>query len=239
MWLSLAFIAALIVFSIYAAFIGAERAQTFFNSLPLQIFWLVLLLAFIASLIIHRPLLKKKSLLLIHVGCLLILLGSIVASETGHGILGRVLGINKIRAGKMIIHEGKCSNLVVNKEHHLVKLPFDLRLDDFRIEYYKQQFDSDLTMGNRHSIRDFISDLKVIDNGKVVAAKSIEVNKPLCYGGYCFYQSSYDHEKESFTILSVKSNSGIGLVFSGYIFLMIGVVWRLWFRAIPKLRANN
>jgi hypothetical protein len=77
-------------------------------------------------------------------------------------------------------------------------------------------------------IRDYFSDVVVIEEGKEILSKTIEVNHPLHYGGYHFYQHSYDSEAGKYTILSVTSDSGLYLVYSGYWMLCIGVIWQLW-----------
>ena len=80
----------------------------------------------------------------------------------------------------------------------------------------------------------YISDLKVIVDGKVAAEKSIEVNKPLHYGGYHFYQSSYDDKEGLYTVLSVTSDTGLYLVYAGYLMLSVGVFWHFWLRKAFK-----
>ena len=62
------------------------------------------------------------------------------------------------------------------------------------------------------TIRDYISEVEVIKDGKVVAEKSIEVNHPLHFGGYHFYQSSYDADAHTYTVLSVFPDTGLNLV---------------------------
>ena len=91
------------------------------------------------------------------------------------------------------------------------------------------------TMAYDLNVRDWLSDLQVIKDGRVAAQKTIEVNKPLRYGGYHFYQSDFDHENHEFTVLSVTSDSGLYCVFTGYIFLCVGVFARFW-RAKPTKR---
>ncbi len=87
------------------------------------------------------------------------------------------------------------------------------------------------------SVRDYISDVQVIKNGIVVAEKSIEVNHPLHFGGYHFYQSSYDSRTHGLTVLSVVSDTGLALVYAGYLALGIGVFWHFWLRHIFDKRA--
>lgn len=83
----------------------------------------------------------------------------------------------------------------------------------------------------RH-IRDYISDVQVIKDGDVVAEKSIEVNHPLHFDGYHFYQSSYDIDAHKYTVLSVVSDTGLNFVYAGYVMLVIGVFWHFWVRHI-------
>jgi hypothetical protein len=82
------------------------------------------------------------------------------------------------------------------------------------------------------SVRDYISDIQVIKDGNVVAEKTIEVNHPLHFGGYHFYQSSYDTHAHRYTVLSVVSDTGLNFVYAGYLALGIGVFWHFWLRHI-------
>ncbi|MBA7703991.1 Cytochrome c biogenesis protein Ccs1 [subsurface metagenome] len=81
-------------------------------------------------------------------------------------------------------------------------------------------------------VSDYISELQIIENDKVVAEKNIEVNHPLKFGGYHFYQSSYDAEAGQYTVLEVVSDSGLNLVYAGYLMLCVGVFWQLWLRRL-------
>ena len=81
-------------------------------------------------------------------------------------------------------------------------------------------------------VRDYLSDVVVIENGKEVTSKTIEVNHPLYYGGYHFYQDSYDAKAGKYTVLSVTSDSGLYAVYGGYWLLCLGVLWQFWFRHI-------
>jgi len=89
-------------------------------------------------------------------------------------------------------------------------------------------------------IRDFISELDVVKDSKVLAEKNIEVNKPLYFAGYHFYQHSYDDEAGQYTILQVVSDTGLGLVYTGYLMLCTGVFWHFWLRHIfIKIKLKN
>lgn len=82
-------------------------------------------------------------------------------------------------------------------------------------------------------IKDYFSDLEVVKDGKVIERKTIEVNHPLYYGGYFFYQDSYDSENGQYTILQVTSDRGLIPVFLGFTFVVLGSCWHFW---IPRRR---
>lgn len=399
-WAALLLIMLLTVLSIYGAFIGAERAQGFFNSSPLAVFWAILFLALAAGFVAFRRLIRVPGLLLMHAGGILILIGGALGSEKGY----RATGNNKILKGQMQIFEGQTTNHVqtekkiplfevalgfasaldrrtmpqnlrqefvrqqaplaqdagvwVNqpggewmiadeKNQYFVRreganlrvydfvremkeLPFAIKLNDFRMEYYgtsepsylqvqtadgqvrsvpaevgreidlgsdgtakivkkyenlkitiegeKREYYDDPSPGSNPAlevqitkpdgqattqyvyslhpgfshtaggpklvyskpaaggpVRDYISELEVVDpNGTVLAKKDIEVNHPLHYGGYHFYQSSYDARAGRYTVLQVVSDTGIKIVFAGYWLLCIGVVWHMWLRHLFK-----
>jgi uncharacterized Tic20 family protein len=84
------------------------------------------------------------------------------------------------------------------------------------------------------AIKDYKSILRVVEGGKTVMTKIIEVNDPLKYKGYVFYQSSYDPEGERYTGLQVTRNPGLIVVYSGFILLCIGVVFIFYVK--PFLR---
>ena len=321
MWAALMLVILLIFLSIYGAFIGAERASNFFNSLPLAVYWPAFIVLLIIGLAAFRRLVRVPGLLLIHVGCIGILAGSMWGSEAGHKLQKRLFGIDKIRKGRMIISESERDNHVALENNNQIReLPFSIELKDFRIEYYKPQYlqvrtrqgrswripveigtefplgddfgtvtiqrtfenfkiriedgenvffddpqpgfnpalevqiespggevvtkyvferfgghthpEDKFLLSYHRTISDYVSELQIIENDKVVAEKDIEVNHPLHYGGYHFYQHSYDDQAGQYTILMVVSDTGIAVVFAGYWMLCIGVFWHLWLRHI-------
>jgi cytochrome c biogenesis protein len=67
------------------------------------------------------------------------------------------------------------------KKYGIIPLGFAVRCDDFDVEFY----------GNTDMPKSFKSLLTIIDGGKPVVSKWIEVNSPLKYKGVIFYQASY------------------------------------------------
>jgi len=80
------------------------------------------------------------------------------------------------------------------------------------------------------AVKDYKSDLAVREGDKVVAAEVIEVNHPLHYGGYHFYQ--YDQAAHEYAVLAVKSDAGLWLAWLGMLLGLAGVAWRFWLRPI-------
>jgi len=335
MWVGLLLIVALTVLSIVGAFLGTERAKELFNSPALVFFWVAITVLLTGGMLVFG----------IHAGCVLVLVGGMCGSQAGHQLLREYFGSARVPHGYMAVFEGQSENRIMTieqinmmfrdlKKHrrissddqsYLEKLPFDVRLHDFRIEYYedrgklliytqkkpigqmkalegekfdmgpelpririlrtfrnfrinikdgRRQASDDIGKGENPAIeveisqpdgktekkyiferfpnfnvlgdgqlqmryvlmpKDYFSDLEVED-GQAEMLKTIEVNKPLHYGGYYFYQSDYDHESGRYTILSVRSDTGLIVVFAGYFLLCAGVFWHFWFRNIIKGR---
>lgn len=335
MWMALLAIGLLTILSVYGAFCGAKQAKLFFNSIPLAIYWCVLALLLVIGFVEFPRLLRKPGAFMIHAGCLLVIAGSLWASQTGHLLAKRFLDIDKIPSGYMLIPEGYAENRVMNQDFHeeVGELPFSIKLNDFRLEYYEAdkdwqprlyiqtkqgqvlqlvaQADEEISLGKgqgklkilqtfgnfkilfengkrivtdagsgqqnpaveveielpdgnsytryvferfenfSHSeddnglrlsyvsqrpgmIRDYFSDVVILENGKEKISKTIEVNHPLHYKGYHFYQDSYDSKAGEYTILSVTSDSGLYAVYAGYWLLCLGVCWQFWFRHIIR-----
>ena len=88
--------------------------------------------------------------------------------------------------------------------------------------------DDELFFNYQRVISEYTSELQVIRDGRVVAEKDIQVNHPLHYGGYHFYQLDYDHQAGRYTILEVTSDSGLTSIYAGYLMLCIGLCWHFW-----------
>jgi cytochrome c biogenesis protein ResB len=328
-WLSLTVIMLLVVFSIFGAFIGSKNAGVFFNSAPLAVYWFIFLVFLLCGFLVYPRLVKKPSLMLMHIGCVLILVGGLWGSKTSQELQKKYLGRDKVAKGHMIIYEGQEENSilkVVDEKYKKVgELNFSIRLDDFRMEYYERgnvqvptvhinlagggHWDLEAAVGKEvdlgsagkikvlhvyqrlrliieeegmvaqedHEgmdnpaveieivnadgtsvkkyvyayfpdfskdvdglkleyefpqlsgmVKDYFSDLVVIKDGKEVLKKTIEVNDPLYYGGYHFYQSDYDHQNGRYTVLSLTSDTGLYAVFTGFFLLCVGVIWQFW-----------
>lgn len=108
------------------------------------------------------------SFYLTHVGLVIIIIGA----------LAGVFGFQ----GFMRLAEGETSSVVVEKKSTAPQqLDFAVRCDAFEVTYYEKT----------GTPRDYVSTLTVLEDGRDVLTKKIEVNDPLVYKGIYFYQSSY------------------------------------------------
>lgn len=87
------------------------------------------------------------------------------------------------------------------------------------------------------SIKDYKSKLRIVEDGKTVVEKTIEVNDPLKYKGYAFYQSSYDPQGGKYTGLQVTKDPGIPVVYAGFSSLCFGIIFIFYIK--PLLRRKT
>ena len=72
--------------------------------------------------------------------------------------------------------------------------------------------------------KSFKSSLEVLENGAVVASRTVMVNAPFSYRGYVFYQANYDPDDLSWSALQVVKDPGVPVVYSGFILMMAGLL---------------
>lgn len=127
----------LAVLSVVGAFLGAERARDLFRSTWLWPVWALLLAGTLASIVAFARLMKWPDLLAMHAGLVLLLAGAMLGSESAHEIAARLGGTRPIHTGYMVLPEGGQSKVVTDDRGRPIgQLPFTIRLQDFRIEYY-------------------------------------------------------------------------------------------------------
>ncbi|WP_299548799.1 cytochrome c biogenesis protein CcsA [uncultured Helicobacter sp.] len=99
-----------------------------------------------------------------------------------------------------------------------VALPFAIALKDFQLERYAGSM----------SPSSYASDLVVIDPiNNVEKPYRVYMNNVLDYGGFRFFQSSYDLDEQG-TILSVNRDPGKIPTYIGYAMLTLGLLWAMF-----------
>lgn len=121
---------------------------------------------------------SRLGVITVHISILVIFIGAIIGSALGF-------------KGSVMIREGGATKQIYLRDATNTPKPlgFEVRCDRFELEMY-----------DSGAPKEFTSDLVVIQNGKEVLSKSIEVNSPLSYGGLTFYQSSYQPEENVFVV---------------------------------------
>jgi hypothetical protein len=74
------------------------------------------------------------------------------------------------------------------------------------------------------TVRDYLSELSVVEAGRVVKTETIEVNYPLEHGGYVFYQADYRPDDPTFSGFQVVSDPGLWIVYLGLLLNALGIV---------------
>ncbi len=125
------------------------------------------------------------------------------ASSSGNRIsflarkrIAGIFGSDIVHVGLLIVVAGGViSGLTSNRQNlemregQVVSIPatdFSLRLDKFSTLYYPDG-----------SVKTWISDLTVLEGDRTVLTRSVEVNRPLHYKGFNFYQTSYGYNWDS------------------------------------------
>lgn len=106
---------------------------------------------------------------------------------------------------------------------------FSIVLDKFWIDYYENG-----------RVKDYFSTLTVIDHGKSVLKKTIQINDPLHYKGIWFYQNGDADTPHQYSELQISKDPGVNVVWLGSVLLMTGLLIsffifhrRLWISIMP------
>lgn len=201
---------------------GAEAARQIYFA-P----WFIFLLAFfganlVAAIVDRWPKTKWRiGFAITHLSLALILVGAMVTY------------VAKVE-GQLPLWEGQQSSSVLsdfgpNGPTSSFELPFEVRCDDFQMDFYP---------GTRRPSM-FRSRVTLVDAGAERQAV-IEMNKPLDYRGYRFFQSSYQIQgNREMTVLSVAKDPGQTAVFVGYYLLIAGMIVVFTTRLIQAKNARG
>jgi len=133
---------------------------------------------------------SKLGVYITHLSILIILTGALIGSLFGF-------------KGFVNIPEGETVDRIFTRQRHGMMskdLGFKVRCDDFRITYY------DVNPQER-LVKEYISTLTFLEDGREVMKKEVRVNHPLTFNGLRFYQSSYGSIPE-ITLTVENENQG-------------------------------
>lgn len=149
---------------------------------------------------------KNLSFGIVYFGIMLVLIGGVITLHFGE-------------EGFIEIKEGQRVDGYWVEDDLFRPLDFSLGLKDFSVEFYAKE---------RQEMR-FVKSYKSLVNIKkddsILKEGIIEVNKPLSFGGFGFYQYGYDEDLPNQTILQVVKDPGLYFAYAGYLVLLIGTVF--------------
>lgn len=120
-----------------------------------------------------------------HLSILIVMAGAIIGNVWGYKAYINIV-------------EGTETDIVISRSGQgEIPLGFTVRCDNFDVSYYP----------NSNRPKDYNSDLVVLENGKEILSKRIEVNDPLTYKGITFYQSSYGPAGNAFFKVKATNNA--------------------------------
>lgn len=202
---------ALVIVLAVTTFVEQARGTEFAGACVYHTPWFCILWGVLALLTVvacvRMRLWKRMSLLFLHGSFLVILAGALLTFTGG-------------QQGYVHLTEGNEIDRFVERDSRcLLPLPFTLRLDSFRITYYP----------GTDAPEDYVSHIRVSDgvSGQNPFSASVSMNRIFTYGGYRFYQSSYDPDGRG-SWLSVNHDPwGIGVTYAGYALLALSMLWVL------------
>ena len=107
------------------------------------------------------------------------------------------------------------------------ELPFSIALNNFEKEYHP----------GTNMAKSYVSEVTITDNG-VEWDSTIQMNQPLRYKGYTFYQSSFAIRPDGeFSILSVVQNKGRVFPYIASAIIFIGLLLHLILKSNERKRA--
>lgn len=120
-----------------------------------------------------------------HLSILIVMAGAIIGNIWGY------------KAYVNIVEGTSTDQVWARSGQEPIDLGFTVRCDDFDVSYYP---------GSMRP-KDYNSDLVILEDGKEILRKRIEVNDPLSYKGITFYQSSYGAAGNPFFKVKVTENA--------------------------------
>ena len=125
-------------------------------------------------------------------------------------------GAPDLQKGQVIIYREGTSRIAYTEEHKPMALPFELQLNDFKIDYYEDNV----------SPKQYTSvfSLTSITHPDEQAVLTTSVNHPAYYKGYRFYQDSYDRAEQRFSVIKVVRDPWYPVVLIGFVLLAVGSV---------------
>lgn len=146
---------------------------------------------------------RRAPILALHASLLLILAGAGLTRLTAH-------------RGRLHLREGVAASEYTDEDGGRRKLPFQVRLDRFEVDYHEGQA----------AAMDYRSTVTIKDGGGTERAV-ISMNHVCDHGGARLYQASYDDDLRGTTLAVSEDRWGTSVTYAGYALLLLSLLWTL------------
>lgn len=221
-------------FCIYCAFIGATRTGDIFESLPMTLLCVMLMVILAFRCLICLTGHQEPGFLMMCLGTLLILFGFLLGSETVFQWWSHRTG-SKLPFEGYLVLDGTEPRAALMRVTGGVPgyLPFKVSLKSFEVQLYSSPELRRIPPGTEDSkppLRYYSAEISIIENGKNVAGGKVRINRPLRHNAYHFYLHSHDHRLNGGNLVTfyVRTARGLRTVYTGLVLLMFGLSWWAW-----------
>jgi len=132
--------------------------------------------------------------------------------------------------------DGTAVEVVFSRERR--KLPYPIALDEFELDTHLGGY-----TGAVSTIRNYVSNLRFLDNGQWSQPRTIAVNDPTEYGGYWYFQSMWDRPQNqspgggmNYTGLGVGNRHGVYVQLAGCCIAVAGMIFAFYVKPVLKRR---
>lgn len=183
---------------------GSDHAKEMvYGSWPFALLWTLIAITSMLY-ILKRKLYRRVPAFLLHLSLLIILAGACTT------------WLSSVH-GKMSIAVNESLSTFNNDKSETARLPFTVKLKDFKILYY----------AGTHAPLDFVSTLQIIDQDGTTTHGEVSMNHVFTHHGYRFFQSGYASDGQG-AVFSIQHDSwGIGITYAGYLLLLVSIILAL------------
>lgn len=132
--------------------------------------------------------------------------------------------------------DGSVVEVMFSRER--MKLPTAIALQDFELDTHLGGYS-----GQVSTIRNYVSRLRFLDNGKWTDPTAIAVNDPTDFGGFWYFQSMWDRPSPgeprggmNYTGLGVGNRHGVYTQLAGCCLMVIGMCYAFYVKPVLKRR---
>lgn len=179
---------------------GTSFVQTYvYGTWWFRVVWALLVVALV-WLACRRKMWRHLPAFLLHLSFVVIFFGAFTTALTG-------------KKGFLHLREGETSALYIDKGGKQQPLPFQVRLDNFRIAYYQ----------GTETPSDYVSQLTCSpSDGGTPFRATVSMNHILSSHGYRFYQTSFDEDMKGSVFTVNHDPWGTGITYLGFLLFCLG-----------------